>query len=134
MLNSINPKIWGNCYWKTLHIITYAYPDNPTSDDIKNMTAFFTDLSHVIPCEKCRKHYDDYLIKYPLSDNVMSSRGNLMKWLLDLHNNVNIMSSTKQLSQNDIENECFKGGNKYVVTTFLFVVLVCVLVVRYMWR
>lgn len=86
---NINPIVWGPSAWKFMHYITLSYPDNPSGDDKINIRNFFTSIQHLLPCEKCRHHFSNYIKQYPLDDNVMRSRHNLSNWLLVIHNNVN---------------------------------------------
>ena len=55
---------------------------------IKNFYDFFMNLQHVIPCEKCKTHYKQNIQKYDLN-NSLGSRQDLVKWLIDLHNDIN---------------------------------------------
>lgn len=86
---NINPSVWGPSAWKFMHYITLSYPDYPSSDDKINIRNFFTSVQYLLPCEKCRFHFSNYIKQYPLDDNVMRSRYNLSNWLLTIHNNVN---------------------------------------------
>ena len=87
---NINPTYWGPPAWKFLHYITLSYPDNPVDSDKVRVYNFFMNIKDVLPCEKCRFNFNDHLVKYPLDNNVLSSRYNLANWLLNIHNEVNI--------------------------------------------
>jgi len=101
---SINSDFWGSSGWKLLHYITLSYPDNPTAIDKKNMKNFFASFQTVIPCKTCATNFKKHMTKYPLTDNILSSRRNLVHWLIDIHNEVNkllgkpILSYAKALS------------------------------------
>jgi len=83
------PEQWGPYGWKFMHMIALAYPIAPLDEDKQNYYNFFTSLGNVLPCQMCINHYKENLIKYPLTDNVLSTRDNLLKWTIDLHNEVN---------------------------------------------
>jgi hypothetical protein len=68
-MNNINPSLWGACFWKAMHYITISYPDNPRERDKEHMGQFFRSVGNILPCEKCRVHFAQNLIKYPLTDN-----------------------------------------------------------------
>ena len=53
-----SPKIWGPSAWKFIHTIALSYPDNPTPFDKENYKAFFLSLQNVVPCARCREHYE----------------------------------------------------------------------------
>ena len=88
----MNPEIWGPHAWILLHTITINYPNHPSKTDKLNYRNFFTSLQHCLPCDACSKHYSDNLKRYPLTDTVLSSRTNLVFWLVKIHNSVNILN------------------------------------------
>jgi len=131
MLINIKPKLWGGSFWKTMHYVTLAYPDNPTAEDKANIMAFFTSIKNVLPCETCRHHLDLNLKKYPLDDTVLSSRQNLIKWLVDLHNEVNIRTGTKLITVNDIMVGYFNDKETdwiKITTVILMIILIIIFI------
>ena len=70
--------------------MTFNYPDNPTVLDKQNYETFFTSLQNVIPCSICRDHYKTHLQNNPIH-NHLNDRVSLSKWLVDIHNQVNVM-------------------------------------------
>jgi len=89
------PKDWGPYGWKFMHVVALAYPSHPTDEEKEDYKTFFTIIKKVLPCHLCSEHYSENLIKYPLSDTVLSSRDNLLKWTIDMHNLVNKVNNTK---------------------------------------
>jgi hypothetical protein len=83
------PEIWGPNIWQTLHFISLGYPNNPSNDDKEYYRNFFLSFKHVLPCKICSIHYAENLKKYPLTDEVLSSKNNLILWVIDTHNAVN---------------------------------------------
>lgn len=120
MPDNIDPKLWGPPCWKTLHYITFSYPDSPNTTDKQNMLNFFNSFSKIIPCEKCRVNFGDHLIKYPLSTDILSSKINLISWLVAIHNEVNTLVGKKNVSV--IDAITMYGYNKkkqtWTLTTF----------------
>ena len=88
MRQNFDPKIWGPKAWFFLESIAMAYPTEPTYDQKKAAENFFSALSFMLPCEKCRDNFKSHIVKYPLNDTVLSSRDNLYKWIVDIHNSV----------------------------------------------
>lgn len=113
-MNSINPKVWGASGWEFMHYITFAYPDFPTKIDKENIANFFTTVGKVLPCEVCRVHFADNLRKFPLNDTVLSNRYNLVKWLIDIHNTVNVMHGKPIFTYNQAINKYIKNRNDYI--------------------
>jgi hypothetical protein len=107
------PDIWGKYGWKFLHLVTLEYPENPTPQDKVNYRNFFMDLRGVLPCGKCRINLTENLEKYPLTDNVLSSRDGLVKWLIDIHNVVNYHTGKPMLSYAEAYRDLENLSNPY---------------------
>lgn len=97
----MGPETWGPHGWKFIHFITMAYPTHPSKYDKDNYRNFFKDLAHVIPCSLCADNYKDHLRIFPLSNDVLSSRDNLMEWGVKMHNLVNKSNNKKEYSKEE---------------------------------
>lgn len=136
MVNNIDPNLWGKHFWATAHYITISYPDNPSSEDKKNVKSFFELLGKLLPCENCRIHYMNNLKNTPITDNILNSKYKLIEWLVNLHNEVNKRTGKKIISVNDAINIYTKPHpNKDEIidytqssTIFLLIVLIVVLI------
>jgi hypothetical protein len=82
------PSIWGPHLWFMMHVISFEYPLNPTEYDKRIYHDFYTTLKEVIPCDLCKKHYRDFITKYPLTPH-LDTRDTLVKWVISIHNFVN---------------------------------------------
>jgi hypothetical protein len=133
MLDNIDPKTWGPAYWKMLHYMTFAYPDNPTENDKTDVINFFKALQPMLPCQKCRNNFNNHLKKFPLDENALSSKLNLIIWLINIHNEVNIMTGKKVVSYDDVikelSNEIKPIVSKQTITFILLIFLVVVLII-----
>ncbi len=96
----MNPTVWGPHFWNVLNILALTYPEKPDVQDQNNMTAFITSLSNVLPCDKCKVHFKKNLEKFPLSQ-ALTSRNNLIKWVIDVHNEVNQRNGKRIYSYED---------------------------------
>ena len=85
---SIKPDIWGPHGWKFMHYVSLGFPNNPSEEDKRNYKNFYTSLQHILPCAKCAQNYSHNLKKYPI-DNHLGSRDTLIRWVIDIHNQVN---------------------------------------------
>lgn len=92
-MQNINPEIWGSHGWKFMHYITLSYPNNPTDSDKINMVEFFSSVGKVLPCMSCRLNYIKHNNKYPLNDKALSDRKSLVEWLMNVHNEVNLLNN-----------------------------------------
>lgn len=82
----MDSKKWGPHLWFYMHTISFNYPDNPSFNDKTNYLNFYNSLKTTIPCEKCKNHYSAYLLQHPPR---LETRDSLVKWTIDLHNQVN---------------------------------------------
>jgi len=85
----MNVDFWGPGAWKFIHSISFAYPEVPDEVDKQNMYQFLISLAYVLPCDRCRKHYKNWL-KSNSPINAVSSRNTLSHWFVDLHNQINM--------------------------------------------
>ena len=126
-----NNNIWGPPAWTFLHTVTYNYPENPTDNDKRNFYNFFMSLQHVLPCNKCKAHYQQNIQKYDLSES-LDSRENLVKWLIDLHNVVNRDNGKPVWSYSEVYNkyrEMYNQTNIYNnIIIFVIILIVLILV------
>ena len=95
------PRIWGPHLWYMLHIISFSYPEQPTEYDKRVYHDFYSSLKDIIPCELCRKHYRDHFNKYPITPH-LDTRGNLIKWVIQVHNFVNISLNKPTLTDEQV--------------------------------
>ena len=84
----MNQNIWGPHMWFVLHTITFNYPIEPKKEDIKYHSDFLYSLKYVLPCSVCRRHYKRHIRENP-PKNALKNRDNFIKWMIDLHNEVN---------------------------------------------
>lgn len=104
MLINLNPEKWGKYFWIGLNFIGYAYPENPSDEDKQNVKNYIMSLGKVIPCDRCRGNFVNHLQKLPLDDIVLESRNNFINWLVNFHNEVNIMLEKRTISVNEYHN------------------------------
>lgn len=97
----MHPEFWGSSGWKFLHSITFQYPVKPTVDDKAHYKEFFNSLKYTLPCQKCAYHYSKHLRKYPI-DIALKSKDDLVKWLIDVHNEVNKSLGKREYSYQEV--------------------------------
>ena len=109
----MNPKYWGPNYWKVLHSVSFNYPKNPSLNDKKKIKLFFYNLANTLPCIKCQKNYRRNIEINPIHKN-LGSRSDLIKWVIDLHNCVNLELGKKQLTYKEAIDKCYINCKKYI--------------------
>lgn len=131
MLNNMDPKKWGKYHWGMIYCVIINYPDNPTDEDKKVILEFYRLLQSLLPCENCRYHYGSYLVKYPLTDNILSSRSKLLNWTIDINNEINRRLGKKEYTVEEVINYYTKSNqnnNTQYITIFLLIALIILLI------
>ena len=105
------PNVWGPHGWKFIHFITLGYPNNPSIEEKKTYKIFFETLKTVIPCSICANHYKEHLKIYPLDDNVLSNKKELIEWGINVHNAVNKSHGKKIYGYYDGLQEIIKNSD-----------------------
>lgn len=82
-----NPQYWGSYFWTVLENAAKVYSNNPTSKDKKNMKKFFEIVEHILPCEKCARHYHDFLKKNSIEKYLCCSDC-MLKFVKKIKNNI----------------------------------------------
>ena len=85
----MDPKIWGPSFWYVIHTISFNYPVTPSYAQKRIHHDFYVNLKELIPCENCRKHYQQHLNTHPITP-ALDSRTDLVKWTITLHNIINL--------------------------------------------
>ena len=99
LLLYMDPELWGPKLWYFLHTISFEYEPTPNS---KNEYAiFFNSLKHIIPCNTCKKHYEEFLIDNPV-ENSLDSKDSIIRWVLKCHNNVNKINNKREWSYEEL--------------------------------
>ena len=117
-MSSSDWKNYKNGYmqkiWKLLHETSFKYLDDPTVEEERKVLNFFNTDVKRIPCSTCRAHYNEYLKTRDLKEEV-KSKIKLVKWLIDLHNNVNKSNNKSSMSYKEVfelYNEDYSEYNK----------------------
>ena len=130
----MSSKEWGPKLWYILHLISFNYPENPDIITKRYHHDFFENLKHVIPCVICRNHYKNHLENNPITPH-LDDRYSFSKWVVDLHNQVNIMLGKPVKSYQDVvvmysQNKEAKKENlnfKYKYHIFIAVIILLLL-------
>ena len=132
----MDPTVWGPKMWFTLHTITFNYPEIPSNHHKKVYSDFFNMLKYIIPCEVCSKHYAQHLINNPILTS-LDSKEKLVKWLINVHNDVNRSLGKKVYSydevvdiykkhyskENNIKTESPRNIKKYLYSSLLVITI-----------
>jgi hypothetical protein len=129
-----NNNIWGPPAWTFLHTVSFNYPDNPTDQDKQNYFNFFNSLKHVLPCDKCKKHYTEN--STDLKNN-LNTKDNLVKWLINIHNDVNKKNGKKVWSYSEVYNKyqnMYNTSNTYNIIILLLIILIVFIFIFFLFN
>jgi len=65
---------WGPALWHSLHMISFNYPVEPTSQQKKQYRNLMLNLVNVLPCKHCRLNLKKNYKIFPLTMECMKSR------------------------------------------------------------
>jgi predicted PurR-regulated permease PerM len=139
---NFSPQVWGRNAWSFLIYIVLSYPDNPDIDDINNMKNFLVLVGKLLPCGMCRNNYSEHLNKFPLDNNILADKNNLLNWLLNIHNEVNIKNNNNTLNLKEFLTKYIQNKNNgtnmfsninpniIIVLLSLFVILILIFIMK----
>ena len=87
MIN-LHSDIWGPHAWFFIDSIVIALPDNISLNLQIQLKNFFFSFSSLLPCEKCRYHFSEYVNKTNMINADFSKKETVLKWVNTIHNNI----------------------------------------------
>lgn len=100
----MNPTIWGPPTWIFLHTSTFSYPDTPNNEEKKQMSNLIFSLPSVLSCISCREQSKKHLAILPLTEEILSDKSKLIRWMIDFHNLVNVSTGKRKYSYKEVIN------------------------------
>lgn len=97
--SNIDPKIWGNNFWDTLHFTTFGYPDLPNSKDKLTYKEFILNFVKILPCDKCTTDARKYIGNITQSewDDILKNKEEFTKWSWKFHDVINVKLNKKSV-------------------------------------
>jgi len=128
---AIKPTIWGPHGWKFMHYVSLGYPNNPSEEDKRNYKTFYTSLQHILPCAKCANNYSHNLTKYPI-DNHLENRDTLVRWVIDIHNQVNNETGKKEYTYEEALD--LYNTKPKIFGDYLFKLIVLIIILYFLYQ
>ncbi len=100
---------WGNRQWYWYHLISYTAPEQIDISIQKIYIELLYYMTKLLPCPKCYNHFKEHVKKYPIN---FTSRNNMIKWFIDMHNEVNL-SLGKKIYSIEEANDIYLENNTY---------------------
>ena len=130
----MNPKFWGPHGWYFLHSVTMHYPKNPSEQEKQIYFNFFKSLENVLPCEKCAYHYSQNLKIHSLEES-LESRDKFVKWLINVHNEVNKETGKREYTYDEVIQEyTLKMNNLDKDQTFIYKLIIILLMIFIIYK
>lgn len=112
----MEPEEWGPGFWRTLHTISFYYPDSPSEDERKAAKNFFYSLAYLLPCDECAQEYSKMLANNPI-ESALVGRQELSSWVYKLHSIVNKrLGKVRQPSYAEVRADYLKLQPRYKVS------------------
>ncbi len=116
--NTSDPMVWGPPAWISLHISAVNYPEQASNLVRERMKNRILALPLEIGCTDCRTHCTNIIQKIaPNLDTICSTRDNLFKFYVDLHNMVNVRLNKPVMSL-ETAWKMYKGGVNLTTITY----------------
>tara|TARA_A100001015_G_scaffold6337_1_gene7930 strand:- start:837 stop:1277 length:441 start_codon:yes stop_codon:yes gene_type:complete len=129
---NIDPKIWGESFWYTLHIISFTYPDTPNDTAKKKYYDLIQNLPLFLPNKKISDQFIQILDKYPVKP-YLDSKVMFIKWMHFIHNEINKLNYKdpipyddyiQKITQSFIIKEIPKNTiNYYDIYSIMFIII-----------
>lgn len=125
---NLDPKKWGPPSWFFTDSIGLAFPDNPTQEELNSAIQFIKSLKDLLPCDKCRIHYNKFITSYPPEQ--IKNGLEFRRYLLALHNNVRKINGQTMLEEKDVvkyyidKYSCINSQFMYVVIIILILIVI----------
>jgi len=127
---NIDPSYWGDEEWTFLFSSAFDYPNKPSEEEINDAERLILSLKSMLPCLKCRNNYIIHLSKLNVNKNIYSCKENLIKFLVDVKNEVNKSLGKPVYTYDETVNHYYKKifkKNQLQTSTITIVVLIAVL-------
>lgn len=122
----LNPTKWGPKAWYFLDSIGLSFPDNPSPEELNSAIQFIKSLKHLIPCNKCRCHYNEFIVKFPpeqIKDGIM-----FRKYLLALHNNIRRINGQKTIGESEMVRY-YINQYKCIDSSYLCIMVIIIILI-----
>lgn len=135
-----SPLIFGKKIWDSMFLVALGYPENPSYDDVLKYKTYYLLQGNVLPCKKCCFNFNNHIQKYPLDNNVLTSRNNLIIWLFTLRNEVNKMLGKNPINKEDLKNYLYElttpvqNYSQQINYLMLLIIVLLIVLVTYLLR
>jgi hypothetical protein len=110
-------EVWGNATWYLFHTLAHKLkPEH--EDEVKELYKQIVSICHNLPCPDCQEHAVQFLNKVNTSI-VTSSKENLINFLWEFHNKVNIRAKTVYFNKDQMLELYSKANTQKIVMYYI---------------
>lgn len=83
---------WGPCFWMHMHLVAAGFPLKYAKHRRRAYMRYFKDIGQVLPCSKCRVHYQSIVKQYidrGTYESKFKDRKTLQVFVHGIHNKIN---------------------------------------------
>ena len=110
-MESVSPKFWGPGLWNFLYSISFSYNSSKPEEE-NNVKMFLHSLGEILPCEQCKQHYKEYLIKNPIN---LKDSTSLQQWINTLHNTIRKNNSQESVNIEEVKKKAYELNKETIV-------------------
>jgi hypothetical protein len=103
------PEVWGESFWFVVHLGSMAAPEVIPAEKREKYWGFIDGVPEMLACKKCAEHARIWVEAHrPQKDTICASRENLVKFYVDMHNDVNQRNNQPILTLEEVKRK-FSG-------------------------
>ena len=130
---NLNSKIWGPHGWFFIDSIILSLPSQIDYKLQQELKLFFLSLKSLLPCEKCKIHFTEYIEETKLNDMDLSSKEIIIKWINNLHNRIRISNNSKIITINEMYdyylNQYQENFFKKYIYNYKFLIFIIIIII-----
>ncbi len=135
MIN-LHSDVWGPHAWFFIDSIVIALPDNISLNLQNQLKNFLFSFSSLLPCEKCRYHFSEYVNKTNMINADFSKKDTVIKWVNTLHNDIRKRNNSQPFSIEKTLKYYDKQYNSVSKNSYkdFFIIFIFICVILYLFK
>lgn len=106
------PEVWGESFWFVVHLGSMSAPEQIPPEKCEKYWGFIDGIPEMLACKKCADHARQWVEQHRAQkDEICSSRENLIRFYVDMHNAVNQRNGQPIMSVDEVKRK-FSGPVK----------------------
>ena len=107
--NIHSPEVWGESFWFVVHLGSISAPEIIPAEKRDKYWGFIDGVPEMLACQKCAVHARKWVEAHRnKKDEICATREGLVKFFVDMHNDVNQRNGQPTLSVDEVKRK-FSG-------------------------